>query len=185
MSKDLFYDPPKVNDDKLAEIIKQTQYLDELKKYYDLEKDRLASIASEIFALENTTIPAAMAEIGLNEFGLPDGTRVSLIDKYEVKMPKETAKRGKVFSTLEEIGAGDIIQTDVVMSFGKSEHNAAIDIYEQLLGSGFHPNMSSNVHAATYRSFMIDAFKTGVSISFPEMGFKAWRSVEFKQPKRK
>lgn len=62
--------------------------------------------------------------------------------------------RAKAFKLLEDGGHGDLIRTEVVISFARESHNEAIEFAQQMSKEGLNVTVNQNVHWATLTAWL-------------------------------
>ena len=73
-----------------------------------------------------------MAEQGLSEIKLADGSNVSVKKEFRCTLPKDEAKREQAYKWLRNEKLGDIIKNNVFVTFGKGEDDKAKSLIDSL-----------------------------------------------------
>ena len=144
----------KVEDD-IAEIEEQ------LKKKKD-ERDHISS----------KVIPELLAEQGLSEIKLADGSKVSVKQEFRATLPKDEVKRDAAYQWLRDQGLGDIIKNNVSVTFGKGEDNKAQSLIDLAVANGYEPSQKSDVAWNTLTALYEERVKAGLDM--PSDVFSLW-----------
>jgi hypothetical protein len=100
-----------------AECVKLKQKEDEIASL----EEQLKSKKAEADDIGSRVIPELLAEQGLSEIKLSDGSKVSVRKEFRATIPKDEARRESCLQWLRDQGLGDIIKNNVTVSFGKGE----------------------------------------------------------------
>ena len=117
-----------------AECVKLKAKEDEiaaLEEKLKLKKTEADDIGSRV-------IPELLAEQGLSELKLSDGSKVSVKKEFRATIPKDEARRESCLQWLRDQGLGDIIKNNVTVSFGRGEDNKAQHCWTLQLLMGFN-----------------------------------------------
>ena len=95
-----------------------------------------------------------------------------LSDYVSGSLPKEehAEARRSAISYLGELGEDGLIKTMLTVPFGKSQHNEALDLYEQLKETGYPVSIESGVHAQTLQAFARRKLEDGEKIDWERLG---------------
>ena len=152
----------------------------------DLDELR-EKVSGRVNELKTKIIPNKMAEVGLSEFATPEGHKLKVDDFVAGSLPKEPEARAKAVQALEALGGGDIIKSELLVSFDKKEHNQAMALLDDLRKQGFvNSEVTSGVHASTYCAFIKEALRSGAEVN-PEtlgvfVGMKAKLTLKKEKP---
>jgi len=160
----------------LAELLKtQKHELEGLTMQVDDAKKALLKT-------EREDLPNLMAEVGLTEIKLEDGTIVSI--KEEVDASISVAKRPAAVAWLNENGFGGIIKTEVSVTFGAGSHDAAEELKTFLAEEGYETaEMSETVHPSTLKAFVRERLAAGTAIPFDTFGIFPYSKAIIKEKK--
>ena len=120
--------------------------------------------------LTDEVMPALFAELGMSEFTLDDGSKITVKQTYSASPLKEN--REKVYEWLRQEGYGDIIKNTVFCSFGQEEDSKAKAFYEMAEQQGYTAEAKTEVHPSTMRAFVKERVEAGDD--FPMDLFGAW-----------
>ena len=125
----------------------------ELKKL----KDHRDKISSE-------TIPAILAEQGLQSLKLADGTVLEVNKKYSCTLPKDPQKRASAYQWLRDQGLGDIIKNEVAVTFGRGEDDKANQLMDLAGGNGYEPTQKATVEPMTLKALYRERVESGLDM---------------------
>ena len=125
----------------------------ELKKL----KDHRDKISSE-------TIPAILAEQGLQSLKLADGTVLEVNKKYSCTLPKDPQKRASAYQWLRDQGLGDIIKNEVAVTFGRGEDDKANQLMDLAVGNGYEPTQKEKVEPMTLKALYRERVESGLDM---------------------
>lgn len=149
----------------------------------DLEAQLKAAKAS-LHALTTTRIPEMMLnEMSMLETSFMVGNRqwkVAIKDFVAGSLPKEDAeKRALAIKWLETHEGGDLIKTEITITFNREEHARAKALAERLRKAGFTPQLESSVHASTLKSFALERLRSGAEIDAETLGLHVGKLAKF------
>lgn len=104
-------------------------------------------------------IPEIMDEIGMAEFKLSNGKKITIKDIIAASIP--VSCKDDTFSWLEEHNYGDIIKTQLQIKFNREEHEKAKELARDLMGEQYNVSVSSAVHPQTLKSFVKEQLEDG------------------------
>jgi len=148
----------------------------------------LKTKTGRLHELRMTVIPEAMAAAGLSSFRTPEGKTVEVDTFVSGSIPKEPERRKVALEALVEFGGGDLIKTLVAINFGKSEHNEAIALADDIRKAGFEPVVDESVHAQSLMAFVREKLAAGENFDPSKIGVFVGKKANFiipKEPKAK
>ena len=151
-----------------AECIKLKRKEDEIS---DLE-EQLKKKKEEADFISSSVIPELLAEQGLSEIKLADGSKVSVKKEFRATVPKDDTKRENALLWLRTNGLGDIIKNNVSVTFGKGEDNKAQQLLDLAAENGFEPEQKSDVAWATLSALFRERIESGLDM--PSEVFSTW-----------
>jgi hypothetical protein len=147
-----------------------------------MEED-LKAAKKTLQAMKTGRIPDLMAEMQMEEC-VHNGWRVKIADFVSGSLPADPDKRARAIIWLEQNEGGGLIKTEVSIEFGKSQHDEAIEIAEQLKAEGYAPKVDSGVHSATLQAFARERIKNGDSIDTEVLGLYTGKVAKFGKVKK-
>ena len=146
-----------------------------------MEEDLKAAKAT-LHNLRTTRIPDLMAELQMEEVSFK-GWQVKVDDFVSGSLPKDPEKKAKAIAWLEANDAAGLIKTEVGVSFGRSEHEAANSLWHQLESDGLPATLNSNVHAQTLQAFARQRIRDGDPIDTDALGLYVGKVAKMKEKK--
>lgn len=130
----------------LAEaLLTQEDVVQALTEQLELKQTRLND-------LKNKLLPDLMREVGVSEFKLTSGAKVTVKDIIKASIKPEN--RAKAFAWLRKNGFGSLIKNEVITKFGMGEEKRAQTLLKKLIANGYGPVHSENIHAQTLTAFV-------------------------------
>lgn len=133
----------------------------------------------------------AMAQCGVDELKLPDGTKFKIMLMVSGSLPKEAedpAGREAAIAWLTDNGHAGLLKTEINVQFEKSGHNMALDLQQRLIEEGLPATLETGVHAATLQAWARELIKAGDTIPEDTMkllGLNTGTFVKVTIPKEK
>jgi hypothetical protein len=137
----------------------------------DLE-EQLKKKKEEADFISSNVIPELLAEQGLSEIKLSDGSKVSVKKEFRATVPKDDTKRESALQWLRDQGLGDIIKNNVSVSFGKGEDDKAEQLLNLAAENGFEPQQKSDVSWNTLTALYRERVEAGLDM--PSDCFSLW-----------
>ena len=154
--------------DIASECIKLKQKEDEIAAL----EEQLKSKKAEADDIGSRVIPELLAEQGLSEIKLSDGSKVSVKKEFRATIPKDDARRESCLQWLRDQGLGDIIKNNVTVSFGKGEDDKAEQLLNLAADNGFRPQQKSDVAWNTLTALYQERVQSGLDM--PSESFSLW-----------
>ncbi len=129
----------------------------------DLE-EQLKKKKEEADFISSSVIPELLAEQGLSEIKLADGSKVSVKKEFRATVPKDDTKRESALQWLRDQGLGDIIKNNVSVSFGKGEDDKAERLLNLAAENGFEPQQKSDVAWNTLTALYQERVEAGLDM---------------------
>ena len=151
-----------------AECIKLKQKEDEI---VELE-EKLKAKKLEADNISSNVIPELLAEQGLSEIKLADGSKVSVRKEFRATLKKDELAREGAYQWLRDQGLGDIIKNNVSVTFGKGEDNKAEQLLDLAAENGYEPQQKSDVAWNTLTALYEERIQAGLDM--PSDNFNLW-----------
>ena len=168
-----------INDSKdfldTVEVTTIAQECVNLKKIEDeiaLLEERLKDKKQDADHISSKIIPELLAEQGLSEIKLADGSKVSVKKEFRATLPKDEVKRDAAYKWLRDQGLGDIIKNNVSVTFGKGEDDKAKSLIDLAVANGYEPSQKSDVAWNTLTALYEERVKAGLDM--PSDVFSLW-----------
>lgn len=140
----------------------------------------LKAAKQALHTLRSGRVPDLMAELQMTELVFR-GWKVTVDDFVSGSLPKDPEAKAKAVRWLEENDAGGLIKTDLVLAFGKSQHNEAIDLAERLKNEGMSPTVNSGVHPQTLAAFARERIRNGEPLEIDLLGLFVGKVAKMKR----
>ena len=161
-----------VSGDKLERLVAYAEHQRELEAQIAEWEKQGKDLAGAHKKVSEEDIPNLMTELGISEFKLADGSKISVKPFYSGSLAQSNPNREAAFKWLKENGFDDIIKNEVSVSFGRGEEEKAAIAMAQLESVGFEPSQDRNVHASTLKAFLKEQVEAGRAL--PLELFKAY-----------
>ena len=168
-----------INDSKdFLDTVEVTTIAQECVNLKNIEDD-IASIEEQLKKkkqeadhISSKVIPELLAEQGLSEIKLADGSKVSVKQEFRATLPKDEVKRDAAYQWLRDQGLGDIIKNNVFVTFGKGEDDKAKSLIDLAVENGYEPSQKSDVAWNTLTALYEERVKAGLDM--PSDVFSLW-----------
>lgn len=144
----------------------------------DLIKAALKEEEEHIKLLSETSIPAALEELGLSQIKLSTGETISCKMEVRASIPKDFAP--EALNWLESHGFGDLIKTTVKIKYDRTERGTAIAVYENLMNNGMNAALEETVHPMTLSAFVKEQLAKGQDLPFDLLGINQYYKTSIK-----
>ena len=145
--------------DNIKTLADQVEKLNSLQQRIELQEDNLKNTKKEFDYLSGEVIPTMMAEMGLSNLKLMDGSSVDVKPNYSASI--SIANREKAFNWLRDNGLGDIIKNEILLSFGRNEDNKAADYAALAEERGYQPTQKLKVEPMTLKALVRERLEAG------------------------
>jgi hypothetical protein len=178
-----------LSQDKLTELRNEVVRAKKLAlQIADLE-EQLADANKELNELQQKTLPDLFMEIGIDEIAVPaEGNmpafKATCSPFYAAGIPVkwDAVKRQEAFAYLTELGAGDLIKTELNIKFGRDHRNEAVELAKELHDKGLTPDMKEAVHSATLTAWLREMVEiNGFTPDLEKIGGTVGRVVKIKE----
>ena len=122
--------------------------------------------------ISSKVIPELLAEQGLSEIKLADGSKVSVKKEYRCTIPKDEIRREQCYKWLRDQKLEDIIKNNVFVTFGKGEDDKAKQLLDLAVANGFEPQQKSDVSWQTLTALFRERIESGLDM--PSDVFSTW-----------
>ncbi|MGH0031694.1 MAG: hypothetical protein ACQGVC_18045 [Myxococcota bacterium] len=121
---------------------------------------------AELQQVRTGDLPDAMAEVGISEFRLADGSGVSVAPFVSASLSQENPDRLKAMAWVTEQGDGAIIKHTIAVPFDR-DSDADVETLKDLLREhGFGDRISEGVtvHPSTLRAYLKEKVADGAAV---------------------
>jgi hypothetical protein len=180
---DLKEEAPASSDSAMQRLVAAAKEIIETEQLISQLEENLSELKSRHNKAKTIDLPDMMAECGLSEFRTDTGFRIAIEDFVSGSLPKDEGKRREAIEWLESNGAENLIKTELSMAFGKSEHNEALSLMQELREKGYSVSSKMGVHPMTLISHIKERLKNGDSVPLETLGLFAGRVAKIKPAK--
>ena len=146
-------------------------------------EEQLKNKKAEVDDISSRVIPELLAEQGLSEIKLADGSAVTVKKEFRCTLPKDETKREQAYKWLRDQGLEDIIKNNIFVTFGKGEDNKANQLVDLAVANGFTPQQKSDVAWNTLTALYEERVKAGLDM--PSDVFHLWIKDKTKISRKK
>ena len=161
------FDTSKVDMQGLSEAVKNLVHWQRVEV---TKQEELKSIQDKIKKLSEEIIPEAMLTLGLDQFKLDNGLKLSVVDNVYAHISEE--KKPEAYNWLRDNNLGSIIKNEIGVQFDKTQDAEAMDLKARLSSEGLPVTHKDSIHPSTLRSTVKELVKKGVAV--PEDTFNIY-----------
>lgn len=173
-----------VASDRLARLTEKLRTMLQMQRMIANMEEDLDAAKKGLHELAAKQIPDLMMELQIDSLSLDGGYKVEIKDFVSGSLPKDEEKRKEAIKWLEAHEGGDLITTDVIVSFGRKQHNQAYafiaDVQEK---QGVQPDIKEGVHPKTLAKFAREKIQNGEEIDLQKLGLFAGRIAKLSKGK--
>ena len=162
----------------VADLVRQQLVLE--RRIEDLE-DELKRTQQNLAKISQEILPEALAEHGLSELKMEDGSKITVSQFIQAHISKE--KQDEAFDWLRDHDFDDLIKNVVSLEFGKGEDDHARDVMETLTNRGYWPQNKQSVHPSTLKAFVKEQVEKGAEIPSDLFGIFIGKKAVIKKGK--
>ena len=144
---------------QVSGLVRQQLILEQ--RVEDLAAD-LKKAQADLAHISGEALPAALAEHGLTELKMADGSKVTIATVISATITKDRAN--EAHDWLRANGHEDLIKNTVSVVFGKGEAARAAALISQLDSNGWDPDQKEAVHPSTLKAFCKEQIERGTAI---------------------
>ena len=122
-------------------------------------EEQLKEAKRELRSLTDEKLPQLLLELGVSEFKLEDGTKVTVKNIYGATIP--AARREEAYQWLRDHGHGDMIKNVISASFGMGEDQLAQKFKDTAKENGLICEQKMSVHSQTLKGFVRGEIEKG------------------------
>ena len=158
----------KVSDKQLKTVSDLAKYQVALEDKIKAKEEELATLKDQFKQCSQTDLPEALAETGLTEIKLTDGSKITVMQFYNASIPKDRAEEAHAW--LRAHDHGDLIKNTVSCDFGRGEDKQAQVLRESLANSGISFTDKIGVHPQTLKAFVREQVESGQTLPLDLLG---------------
>lgn len=157
-------DAKKPTDKGLKEVVQLAQEQIALETVIENLEIEIKTRIDQLRSISEKLLPEKMAEMGLTEFKLESGSKITIKRHYFGSISGVNAD--KAFDWLKETGHDDIIKNKVTCDFGRGEEDKANELVEILKEHDVQFEAKKSVHPMTLKAFVKEQMTSGAE-GFP------------------
>ena len=145
--------------ENIQSLAYQVEKLNTLDQEVEILEKNLKQKKKDFEYLSGEVIPTMMAEMGLSQLKLMDGSLIDVKPNYSASIT--IANRDAAFNWLRNNGLGDIIKNEISVSFGRNEDNKAADYAALAAERGYQPTQKLKVEPMTLKALVRERIESG------------------------
>ena len=145
--------------ENIQSLAYQVEKLNTLDQEVEILEKNLKQKKKDFEYLSGEVIPTMMAEMGLSQLKLMDGSLIDVKPNYSANIT--IANRDAAFNWLRTNGLGDIIKNEISVSFGRNEDNKAADYAALAAERGYQPTQKLKVEPMTLKALVRERIESG------------------------
>ena len=145
--------------ENIQSLADQVEKLNTLDQEVEILEKNLKQKKKDFEYLSGEVIPTMMAEMGLSQLKLMDGSLIDVKPNYSANIT--IANRDAAFNWLRTNGLGDIIKNEISVSFGRNEDNKAADYANLAAERGYQPTQKLKVEPMTLKALVRERIEAG------------------------
>ena len=145
--------------ENIKSLAYQIKNLRTLEDEFKSDEDALKNKKKELDRISGEVIPTMLAEMGLSQLKLADGSSVDVKPFYSATISVQN--KDKAYNWLRQNGLGDIIKNEISVSFGRNEDNKAAEYAELAKGQGYQPTQKLKVEPMTLKALVRERIEAG------------------------
>jgi len=157
-----------IKDDQLKTVSKLAEYQLILENKIKAAEEDLSTLKEQYKQVSQTDLPEALAETGLSEIKLTDGSKISVQQFYNASIPKDNID--EAFTWLRNNGHADLIKNTVACNFGRGEDAEARALKDTLNSIGLSFTEKVGVHPQTLKAFVREQVESGQNLPLDLLG---------------
>ena len=167
--------------DNIQSLADQVERLEDFDFSIKNTEEQLKEMKKRRDHLSGEVIPTMMAEMGLAELKLHDGSHLKVSTTYRATITE--ANKETAFNWLRNNGLGDIIKNEISVSFGRNEDNKAANYAELAKGQGFQPTQKMKVEPMTLKALVRERIEAGKEMPTEIFGIYSENKTTIKRNK--
>lgn len=162
---------------EIQRVVQLAELLLQLRKNVERLTNELAVAKADMLRVEQEDLPDLMQELGLETFRLTSGETIEVRPEVDCAITEE--RRAAAHKWLVANGFGGLIKTEVVVKFGRDEHDAAVACAESIGGE-----MVERVHPSTLKAFVKEQMSAGKPVPFDLFSVHPYNKVKVTTSKK-
>jgi hypothetical protein len=159
-----------VKNEDLSSVGALAKRAKELEKEIDDIEDILKERKEQQRKLLEDTIPAMLQELGMSDFTMADGSKITVKPFYSASIKEDN--RAQAYEWLRDNGYDDIIKNTVSVRFGRGEDGLCDTLLNQLREQNYPVEQAQKIEPQTLKAWVREQVERGSD--FPTELFGAY-----------
>jgi hypothetical protein len=122
-------------------------------------EDSTSERKNQLRKLLEETIPAMLQELGMADFTMADGSKITVKPFYSASIPEEN--RAQAYEWLRDHGYDDIIKNTVSVRFGRGEDGLCDTLLNQLREQNYPVEQAQKIEPQTLKAWVREQVERG------------------------
>ena len=153
-----------VTDDGLQTISVLAEAQLELEEEIEEKQNQLKVLKEKHRRISEEQLPEALLEVGVSEFKLKDGTKISTATYYSARITPDSKE--EAFNWLRSNNFADLIKNTVSVRFERDEDETAQILLDELNGQGLNTTQKEWVEPMTLKAFVREQVEKGIDLPY-------------------
>ena len=153
-----------VTDDGLQTISVLAEAQLELEEEIEEKQNQLKVLKEKHRRISEEQLPEALLEVGVSEFKLKDGTKISTATYYSARITPDSKE--EAFNWLRNNNFADLIKNTVSVRFERDEDETAQILLNELNGQGLNTTQKEWVEPMTLKAFVREQVEKGIDLPY-------------------
>lgn len=178
-------------EDLLSKIRNKCAELRDAKLQLEDIEDRATALQQQIKEITRGELPDLMGQAGVPKLHISaEGNlpafeiKVQPFARANIPQGWPQQQRQQAFDWLDEHGHGDLIKTEVIVTFNRDERAQALDLVQRLRSMGIDPYITEAVHHATMGKWLRECIARGVVVPLDIVGGDVGTEAVIKEVER-
>lgn len=166
---DTFTDEAKYTDKELQRVANLAQFQKQLEHEVATLEDKLDKVKKRLRTVRERDLPDLMAEIGLKQVVLHDGSKVDIDESMFASISRKN--KPAAIEWLIQNDHASLVKTNVVMTYDKGQHEAAEQFASFLESNGFNEyKLDENVNTSSVKAAIKEMLAQGIDVPLELFG---------------
>jgi hypothetical protein len=165
---------------QLSSISKWAQKALELHAEIEQAEAHLKELNRELAQIEEIDLPRAMMTAGSAEFKMVGGGKITISDEIQGSLAKGEEKREYAIDWVAKNDGEDLIKRHFEIDYTRGQLSYATAFRELLQKNQVHFDEFESIHTSTFKSFLHEKLRKGVTPPFDKMGFRYFKKANIK-----
>jgi hypothetical protein len=148
-----------VKDEDLTSVAALARRAKMLEKEIEEHESVLKERKEQLRKLEEESIPNMLNELGMKDFTMADGSKITVKPFYSASIKEEN--RAQAYEWLREHGYDDIIKNTVSVRFGRGEDQLCDTLLNQLREQNYPVEQAQKIEPQTLKAWVREQVERG------------------------